>query len=384
MPRYRTEVAHSLGQKEAVRRLRAYSEKARSFSDLKGTWDDNTFTFSVSVQGISLKGTLLVEEDALKLDAQLPLIAMPFAGWVRRILNKGLEQGTTTEEIAPSSASTNPENGARESPDIVAPVVLFLHIPKAGGSTLGEYVYNQCRAEEDSDEGLLNAGILFLPYGFFKESNLSVPDYVQNLLRRADLRAVIGHFWYGIHEYFKSPSTYITLLRDPVDRVVSLYHYLKLQDRMSIEEFVASPPFKEMDNDQTRRIAGVDPEIGGCTIETLQAAQQNLRQHFTVAGTTERFDETLMLLKRKLGWSREIISYPKNVNTARPPTASLSPEVIAAVRSWNELDFQLWQYAGQLMDEAISVEGSGFREELERYKASSPVFVEQSVTATSK
>ena len=46
MPRYRTEVAHSLGRDEAVARLKAVAERARGFSDLKGTWDDNRFEFS--------------------------------------------------------------------------------------------------------------------------------------------------------------------------------------------------------------------------------------------------------------------------------------------------------------------------------------------------
>ncbi len=90
------------------------------------------------------------------------------------------------------------------------------------------------------------------------------------------------------------------------------------------------------------------------------------------------------MLKRRLGWKKEILSYPKNVNPARPPASVLSQKVVESIRKWNELDFELWQDATRLMDEAISIEGSGFREELERYKASMPAFAEQSVTATSK
>lgn len=138
---------------------------------------------------------------------------------------------------------------------------------------------------------------------------------------------------------------------------------------MSLEEFVSSPPYKEVDNDQTRRIAGVDPEIAECTTATLRAAQENLRRDFSVFGATERLDETLVLLKRKLGWSRDVLSYPKNVNPTRPPTASLSPEVINAVRKRNELDFELWQYATRLLDKAIVAEGRGFQDDLQSYKA---------------
>jgi hypothetical protein len=160
---------------------------------------------------------------------------------------------------------------------------------------------------------------------------------------------------------------------------VSLYYYAKLAETMSLAEFVRSPPFKEVDNDQTRRLAGVDPEIGGCTNETLRAAKENLRRHFAVVGTTERFDETLVLLKRKLGWQREIISYPRNVNASRMPTASLSPEVIAAIRQRNELDFELWQYATRLLDEAVATEGASFQTELESYQSLSRAQLQSSV-----
>ncbi|HEV7905167.1 MAG TPA: sulfotransferase family 2 domain-containing protein, partial [Pyrinomonadaceae bacterium] len=354
-------------------------------SDLRGTWDENSFTFSVTAQGIGLKGTLEVEADALKFDGRLPLIAMPFSPWIARVLKKSLEQnvaridetetrklaGDNTTDAAYSNTTDTNHGDNGDAP----PVVLFLHIPKAGGQTLGEYVYNQCRRGEAREDDLLNAGVAYLTYGFLKEPELALPEHVRPLLQRRDLRAVIGHFWFGLHEHVARPSTYITLLRHPLERVVSLYYYAKLSETMSLEEFVRSPPFKEVDNDQTRRLAGVDPEIGACTHETLRAAKENLRRHFSVVGTVERFDETLVLLKRRLGWTREIISYPRNVNAARQPTASLSPEVLAAVLKRNELDFELWQYAAQLLDEAIAGEGAEFYAELERYnslRAASP------------
>jgi hypothetical protein len=346
------------------------AEQARRVSDLKGTWSDNKFEFSVTAQGIGLRGTLHVEADALRFDGRLPLLAMPFASWIPRVLKKGLEQagpgGAVGAGSGRSASVTSPD--ARIEPD--APVVLFLHIPKAGGQTLGEYVYNQCRAPEArAGDGLLDAGVAYLNYGFIKEPELAVPEHVKSLLGRRDLRAVIGHFWFGLHEHVARPSLYVTLLRDPVERVVSLYYYAKLHETMSLEEFVRAPPFREVDNDQTRRIAGVNPPVGGCTRATLDAARENLRRHFAVVGTTERMEETLALLNVKLGWSRDVVSYPRNVHAARPAPASLSPEAAEAVRARNELDYELWRFASELMDEAIAAEGQKFRDELERYKA---------------
>jgi hypothetical protein len=372
MPRYRTEVEHALGQAEAVARLKATAEWARGFSDLRGTWEGNRFTFSLSVQGIGVSGTAEVEDDALRLDTHLPLIAMPFAGWLKRVARQALEP-------RPGANGASAENGAAPAATAVgagttvdgagAPVVLYLHIPKAGGTTLGEYVYSQCRAPEDHDEGLLNAGVLFMPYGFLKEPDLRIPDYIVPTLARPELRAVLGHFWFGVHEHVGRPCTYVTLLRDPVERIISLYHYLQLQERMSLEEFAASPPFKEADNDQVRRIAGEDPPIGGCTAETLRTAKENLRRHFAVVGVTERFDETLVLLNRRLGWTREVVSYPRNVNPDRRPTESIPRSTLELIRERNALDAELHRFAQQWMDEAIAAEGPAFHDELARYRA---------------
>jgi Putative polyhydroxyalkanoic acid system protein (PHA_gran_rgn)/Sulfotransferase family len=339
MPRYTATVAHELGKAEALARLRAATEQARTVSDLKGDWEAGTFDFSVTAQGLRVVARITVEEDRLIFDGKLPLLAMPFRNWIPRVLKKSLEQRLEPKTPSPS-----------EGPEAEAPVVLFLHIPKAGGQTLGEVVYAHTRSETAPEDDVLKSGVAYLTYGFVKERPLEVPGYALPLLQRRDLRAVIGHFWFGLHEHVARPSVYVTALRNPVERVLSLYYYTRLHDSIPLEEFIANPPFREVDNDQTRRIAGVDPEIGFCTEAMLETAKENLRR-FAVAGTIERLDDTLGLLTRRLGWQGPVVSYPRNVNPDRPASASLPRATIAAVRRRNELDFELWRFASELMDE---------------------------------
>jgi hypothetical protein len=347
-------VAHGLGREEARNRLAAAVDQAREVLDLQGEWAADTFDFSLRTQGLRVAGKVRVEEESLSFDGTLPLLAMPFKNWIPRALKKSLQP-----RPVPSAASIAAES--------TAPTVLFLHIPKAGGQALGEYIDSQTRIETGGDT-MLSGGVAYLPYGFFKERPLEVPEPTVRLLGRGDLRAVIGHFWFGLHEHLARPSLYVTALRDPVERIVSLYYYAKLHETMSLDEFVEAPPFREVDNDQTRRLAGADPDLGVCTPDLLDQAKENLRRHFAVVGTTERIDETAVLLERRLGWSGAAVCQPRNVTEGRPAVAALPPQTIAAIRRRNELDFELWRYASQWMDEAIAAEGEGFARDLARYR----------------
>jgi hypothetical protein len=346
MPRYTTTVAHELGKAEALARLQSATARARNLADLQGDWEAETFDFSVRLQGLQIAARITVLENRLIFDGTLPLLALPFRNWIPRMLKKGLVE---------RPAESIPRPAGSEA--AAAPTVLFLHIPKAGGQTLGEVVYaqarDQARDETAPDDLLLPGGVAYLTYGFLKERPLAVPEHVLPLLRRQDLRAVIGHFWFGLHEHVARPYRYITALRDPVERVLSLYYYTRLHESTTLDAFLAEPPFREVDNDQTRRIAGVDPEVGECTEAMLQKAKENLRR-FAVAGTIERLDEMLVLFKRRLGWQDPFVYQPRNVNPERPPAASLPRATIAAIRRRNELDFELWHYASRLMDEALA------------------------------
>lgn len=277
--------------------------------------------------------------------------------------------------------------------------VLFLHIPKVGGTTLNGIIYRQFNDNSGSsgEGGLFRSGIYYYPGqgtggGFLKDPALPIPDDVRRALRREDLHAVVGHFWFGVHEHLTGPWRYITLLRDPVDRVVSLYYHFKFKSNrppnleakmeqlrarlvrpadivgMSLEEFVEDPPYREVDNDQTRRISGLEPPLGGCTRQTLEAARENLQAHFSVVGVTERFDETIVLMRHALNWTKDILYYPRNTNPLRPRLDAIPPSIRESILRRNELDHELYLLANSMLDEKISSMGGGFEEEVLEFR----------------
>lgn len=259
------------------------------------------------------------------------------------------------------------------------PPVIFLHIPKAAGTTLARIMGRQYpgRALYAVDGSRVSESIA--------EFKALPPE------QRASVKAMIGHMPFGLHRHLPGSPVYITVLRDPVKRIVSHYRYARrtpehylhdtvCSENMSLEAYVASGISVELNNGQTRLLSGVrgaDPStvndpadlipFGQCSPELLERAKANLEEHFPVVGLTERFDETLILLKRVLGWQMPLYT-SRNVAGGREQRAPLSQETVAAMRQYNQLDIELYAYAARRFARAVHAAGPGFERELVSFK----------------
>jgi len=256
--------------------------------------------------------------------------------------------------------------------------VIFLHIPKAAGSTLNSVIERQ-----------FEAAATFKIDGFRIRESIDEFKKMPGA-KRETIKLLHGHMFFGLHQFLPRPSTYITMLRDPVDRVISHYyhvlrhsnHYLheevKSRD-MSLKDYVSSGISVELDNGQTRDISGEGiyqipfPNIGigygQCSTEMLERAKKHLREHFAVVGFLERFDETLILLKRTFGWGNPC--YVKsNVGENRPYKRDISKDTLKVIEKYNELDIELYKYAGEVFEGLINKQllSSSFERELKEFK----------------
>jgi hypothetical protein len=122
----------------------------------------------------------------------------------------------------------------------------------------------------------------------------------------------------------------------------------------------------ELDNGQTRIISGVwraeDPPS-----DMLEIAKRNLREHFVVVVITERFDESLILMKRRLGW-RWVCYRKENVTPSRISKSALSKNTLKLIQKSNGKDLELYAFAKQLFEETIEEVGRSFESKLRMFR----------------
>jgi hypothetical protein len=251
--------------------------------------------------------------------------------------------------------------------------VIFNHIPKTAGMSLNSLIERQydTAVTYKTDPNLFWESI-----DLFK----NLPD-----TRRAQLKLVTGHMIFGFHQYLSQPYTYITVLRDPVDRVISYYYYILgfpghylyeivHTQGMSLKDLVSGGISNEFDNLQSRRLSGNDKiRFGQCPPDMLEQAEQNMRQHYGVIGVMEKFDETLLLMKATFGW-KNCFYEKKNVTKKRPKKRDIPSDTLDVIKEHNKMDIELYERAKIMFENQIGQLGQSFHEDLEKFRSLNKIY----------
>lgn len=245
--------------------------------------------------------------------------------------------------------------------------LIFLHIPKTGGWTLHNvltWVY-------------MGHG---KTYNVTRNSTLS--DFKAFTDRKRNKYAVMkGHMPFGGHHSFPEPEKvyYMTMMRDPVKRIISSYHYIKkleihplhkklVESKYSLKEYVESGIIANTENAQLRMISGhVDTLHGACTREMLQEAKDILKHKFAIVGLNEAYDESLLLMKKILGW-RNPYYLKANVTGHGVKPADLDQGTMDTIIKYNALDIELYQYAKALFEEKVQEYPGSLKDDVDVFR----------------
>ncbi|MGJ3247444.1 MAG: hypothetical protein ACFE0I_15400 [Elainellaceae cyanobacterium] len=192
-----------------------------------------------------------------------------------------------------------------------------------------------------------------------------------------------GHFGYDIRNFLPKKPVYITMLRHPIQRVISLYKFYsrrpdhpdssmasKVATSSSIEDFVRSPIPQvraRTSNCQAHQIASgfwdenLTDLINMPDADLLDLAKDHLDQ-FAFVGLTERFNESILLLSYIFGWYPAMEYQSLRVSSSSSPLSEIDPGLVALISDYNSVDLHLYDYAqtwfesrfSQMVEELLS------------------------------
>jgi hypothetical protein len=231
-------------------------------------------------------------------------------------------------------------------------ILAFVHIEKAAGTTLNH---------------ILRSNFLFKHVDVRPLSRSSQQAFRPDDLRKVIqinpyLKCIAGHSLCPAQplNQFGWRLNYITLMRDPIKRYLSqfLYWRHKLNYNITFEYFLTR---QHSFNLQTKKIAGT---------ANLDKAKAIIDKQFFLVGTVEKFDEFLVMLKKKLNGFRFEPGYQRQ-NTARRSSKRanrldlIKDKYRSEILERNRIDLELYNYVqSYIIPQQIDAYGPGMENDL--------------------
>lgn len=248
--------------------------------------------------------------------------------------------------------------------------LIFMHIPKCGGMSLFSSL------AETFGPRIVD---------LYDDSPRSVGRFRLKIQDKSKL-VYCGHFSFGLHNWIGRDASYISFVREPISRMISLYYYclptfktkfspssgVSLKNMKSnlnypdfffdFEKSIAgdyspeaffSSKSAELDNGMVRRFSGKGLSAEPCNRSDLERAKQVIESAFSFVGLTERYSESLARLSELFGLN---LLREKEVNTGVQARESVgvvgfSDKLMAQIRDMNAFDILLYDWIAEKFDE---------------------------------
>lgn len=206
-------------------------------------------------------------------------------------------------------------------------LIVFMHLYKTGGTTFEEMLRNVYKP----NYVLANPG--------------DIPARIQQTTK-----ALAGHISFSnadvaILNNIRKDLYTVTLFRDPIERVLSDYYWIRHHDFDYVVPIRNEPIEAWLEQGFTRGINQMTWFFSGAPTEaesTVSDAQQNIQNSISMFGLLEQVDEFFTRCSGTFGWAEIPESYHAKQNPHRP--SAEHPDTIATIQSYNQKDLELYSW----------------------------------------
>jgi len=242
------------------------------------------------------------------------------------------------------------------APDATAvPPLQYVHVPKCGGNSIRRVL-----TREYGDAGV---------HRFAQIETPGLDLLRADLAAGAEYAAYSGHVPFGLDAVIGRPVRPFTVLRHPVDRVVSSYYFVLtapghrrrsyiLDGVRNLEEYVTRSPVAAFVNNGVARFVGGDATDGWppATERHLEQGLDRIRSGAITVGLHDRFAESLALFRRAFGWRTPVLEHA-NPTARRVAVEALDPDTVAVVEAHNAFDLALYAAGQEVFTASVAAAG---------------------------
>lgn len=237
-------------------------------------------------------------------------------------------------------------------------VDFFVHIPKSEGRTLLRIIERQ-----------------YPPDSVLNLRNVAQADRVE-MLEEMDptIRIVAGHLHVGMTRHCPRPCRVFTILREPVERLLSLHsHLIRYEDSSGQDgdeggELTLEMLARQQGSMQARLLAGYRMRDPVENAVLLREAKESLSSRLASFGLAECFDESLLFFNQDLGW--EVQGYVRGSTPEERGGAPACGEgEMEMIRALSAVDVELYRFARGLFEERLAAQSPVFGMELAELRA---------------
>lgn len=219
--------------------------------------------------------------------------------------------------------------------------ILFDHLPKCGGSSLNAYLEKQ----------YLNRKIYSINSKNIRGSLDNFISLSVDTRNKYDL--VKGHSAHKLINYVHPESIKVTVLRDPIDRTISLFFYIKRRSshylhskisELNLDEFAESEWNVKFRNWYTAHFSGIDVSVAEQNPEkSITRAVEVLLSRYHIIGFLDDFTSFTERLREEAKFRRPYDNEFRNVTTNRPTIADIPKSTIKNIEEINQLDMDFYR-----------------------------------------